>query len=153
MKNRQKLEELIKGNTKSVSEVAKETGYTKQMVSQLAKRFGIKLPKKEREVAVEGIKCIRCGREVIVFKSKIKRKKYYRKGYCSSKCQREENCWFRIKCEACGKEIKLRGSYIRHRTKRKQANFYCSRKCKMTNYWRQKKGLTKTNGTGTIQEG
>ena len=85
--------------------------------------------------------CKRCGKEFVRTKRELSRLKYNLPVFCSTGCQKEwykENCYVEVKCEECGKVIRiLKSDYKKSETK----HFFCDNSCaaKYNNKHRRRK--------------
>lgn len=96
--------------------------------------------------------CKHCGKKFLKTKRQLSKNNYKMPIFCCATCQKEwykENCYVTVKCENCGKELRIsKGSYDKNETKR----FFCNSSCAATsnNKLRSKKSnidwKTKHNG-------
>lgn len=73
--------------------------------------------------------CTNCGRKFTKTKRELSRNNYILPKFCCQKCQKEwnkENSYITVKCEECGKELKiLKCSYNKSESK----HFFCDKSC------------------------
>lgn len=73
--------------------------------------------------------CAECGKKFTRTRKELSRNKYVLPKFCCQECQKEwykENCYVTVKCENCGKELRiLKGVYNKSKTK----HFFCNNSC------------------------
>lgn len=85
--------------------------------------------------------CAKCGKKFIKTKRELSKNKYVLPKFCGQECQKEwykENSYITVKCENCGKELRiLKGEYNKSETK----HFFCDNSCaaKYNNSHRERK--------------
>lgn len=85
--------------------------------------------------------CAHCGKNFVKTKQELSKNKYVLPKFCCQECQKKwykENSYVTVKCEECGKELKiLKGDYNKSETK----HFFCNNSCaaKYNNKHRERK--------------
>ena len=117
------LNERIHVERKSLAEIGRELGISRERIRQYKERFGIKLPKRSPRCKYGFIDCPVCGKTVPNLSGERKT--------CSKACYRRLT-WPLVQCWQCGKFFEKRASLIRRQAKDSryvQKNNFCSRGC------------------------